>query len=87
VLPHLQSVKPGKARVIKCLMENMGQPNFGEECKVELQKREEAMKNDYRCVWGGGMPCLLWWQLLPCVVRLLCWPGLGARGRYQATAC
>jgi hypothetical protein len=30
-------------------MENMGQPNFGDECKVELSKREEAMKNDYRC--------------------------------------
>ena len=45
-----QDVKPGKARVIKCLMENMAQPNFGEECKSELQQREDVMKSDYRCV-------------------------------------
>ncbi len=43
-----QDTKPGKARVIKCLMENMAQPNFGEECKEELQKREDMMKSDYR---------------------------------------
>ena len=29
-------------------MENMAQPNFGEECKEELQKREDVMKTDYR---------------------------------------
>lgn len=44
----LQDVKPGKARVVTCLMENMAQPNFGDECRVELQKREEVVKNDYR---------------------------------------
>lgn len=43
-----QDVRPGKARVIKCLMENMAQPNFSEECKEELEKREDVMKNDYR---------------------------------------
>lgn len=77
--PTLQSVKPGKARVIKCLMENMGQPNFGEECKVELSKREEAMKNDYR--WGGWGGWLWWhllWRLLPGAARLLRWPGVDA---------
>lgn len=26
----------------------MAQPNFGEECKEELQKREDMMKSDYR---------------------------------------
>jgi hypothetical protein len=45
-----QDVKPGKARVIKCLIENMAQPNFGEECKSELQERERAMQSDWRCV-------------------------------------
>lgn len=49
ILP--QDVKPGKARVIKCLMENMAQPNFGEDCKEELQAREDVMKTDYR--WAG----------------------------------
>lgn len=44
-----QDVKPGKARVITCLMENMAQPNFGDECRAELQKRQEVVKNDYRC--------------------------------------
>jgi hypothetical protein len=31
-------------------MENMAQPNFGEECRAELAKREKVVKNDYRCV-------------------------------------
>lgn len=44
----LQNVKPGKARVISCLMEAMAQPNFGEECRAELRKRESVVKNDYR---------------------------------------
>lgn len=29
-------------------MENMAESNFGEECRAELQKREDAVKNDYR---------------------------------------
>lgn len=33
----VQDVKPGKARVVKCLMENLGEANFGEECKVGAQ--------------------------------------------------
>lgn len=45
-----QDVKPGKARVVKCLIENMAQPNFGEDCKEELQQRDEIMKSDVRCV-------------------------------------
>ena len=52
-----QDVKPGKARVVKCLMENMAQPNFGEECKEELQKREEVMKSDYRYDIGVFTSC------------------------------
>lgn len=43
-------MKPGKARVVKCLIENMAQPNFGEDCKEELQERDEIMKSDVR--WG-----------------------------------
>jgi hypothetical protein len=52
-----QDVKPGKARVIKCLMESMAQPNFGEECRAELAKREKVVKNDYRCV---GITLCVW---------------------------
>jgi len=55
--PALQDVKAGKARVMKCLMENMAQPNFGEECKEELQKREEVMKSDYRFDFGVASNC------------------------------
>jgi hypothetical protein len=44
----LQDVKPGRARVMQCLVENMAKPNFGEECRAELKKREEAVKSDYR---------------------------------------
>jgi hypothetical protein len=32
-------------------MENMAQPNFGEECRAELAKRQHVVKNDYR--WGA----------------------------------
>ena len=38
-------------------MENMAQPNFGEECKEELQKREEVMKSDYRYDIGVFTSC------------------------------
>ncbi len=48
VCTYTQDVKPGKARVIKCLLENMAQPNFGEDCKNELQEREHVMQSDYR---------------------------------------
>eukprot|EP00195_Chlamydomonas_chlamydogama_P004977 CAMPEP_0202901334 /NCGR_PEP_ID=MMETSP1392-20130828/14194_1 /ASSEMBLY_ACC=CAM_ASM_000868 /TAXON_ID=225041 /ORGANISM="Chlamydomonas chlamydogama, Strain SAG 11-48b" /LENGTH=885 /DNA_ID=CAMNT_0049587883 /DNA_START=46 /DNA_END=2703 /DNA_ORIENTATION=- len=54
---YCKDVKPGKARVIKCLMENMAQPNFGEECKEELQKREDVMKTDYRYDVGVFTNC------------------------------
>jgi len=47
-LTCLQDVKPGKARVIKCLMEAMAEPSFGDECRQELKKREDVVKNDYR---------------------------------------
>ncbi|GAX77303.1 hypothetical protein CEUSTIGMA_g4749.t1 [Chlamydomonas eustigma] len=54
---YCKDVKPGKARVVKCLMENMAQPNFGEECKEELQKREDVMKSDYRYDIGVFTSC------------------------------
>ncbi|MEW5310424.1 MAG: hypothetical protein WDW38_002223 [Sanguina aurantia] len=54
---YCKDAKPGKARVVKCLMENMAQPNFGEECKEELQKREDAMKSDYRYDIGVFTNC------------------------------
>lgn len=55
--PPPQDTKPGKARVIKCLMENVDEPNFGEECKAELEKREDAVKNDYRYDVGVSTNC------------------------------
>jgi len=45
---YCKDVKPGRARVMQCLVENMAKPNFGEECRAELKKREEAVKSDYR---------------------------------------
>ena len=54
---YCKDVKPGKARVVKCLMENMAQPNFGEECAEELKKREDVMKNDYRYDIGVFTSC------------------------------
>lgn len=54
---YCKDVKPGKARVVKCLLENMAQPNFGEECKEELQKREDVMKSDYRYDIGVFTSC------------------------------
>lgn len=45
---YCKDVKPGKARVVKCLMEHMGQPNFGVECRAELKERAEVVKSDYR---------------------------------------
>ncbi|GFH19709.1 uncharacterized protein HaLaN_16706 [Haematococcus lacustris] len=54
---YCKDVKPGQARVIKCLMENMAQPNFGEDCKSELQEREGVMKTDYRFDVGVATNC------------------------------
>eukprot|EP00798_Chlamydomonas_sp_ICE-L_P000438 gene438-1836_t len=43
-----KDAKSGRGRVVKCLIENMAEPSFGEDCKVELEKREDQMKSDYR---------------------------------------
>ncbi|KAI8475756.1 MAG: hypothetical protein J3K34DRAFT_453290 [Monoraphidium minutum] len=45
---YCKDVKPGKARVVKCLMDKADQPNFGADCREELRAREEAVKSDYR---------------------------------------
>lgn len=81
---HCKDVKPGRARVIKCLMEHMAKPNFGQECKAELEKREDAVKNDYRFDIGVSTSCKtdidslcaevsaaggLWWPLRCCAWR------------------
>ena len=70
---YCKDIKPGKARVIKCLMENMAQPNFGEECKEELQKREDVMKTDYRSDTGicSAPPPLSSSPIAPCSSSLL----------------
>ncbi|KAF5838865.1 hypothetical protein DUNSADRAFT_2034 [Dunaliella salina] len=54
---YCKDVKPGKARVVKCLIENMAQPNFGEDCKEELQQRDEIMKSDIRYDIGVFTNC------------------------------
>lgn len=54
---YCKDVKPGRARVVRCLVENMAQPNFGEECKIELRKREDAVKSDYRLDVGVFTNC------------------------------
>ncbi|KAF6266246.1 hypothetical protein COO60DRAFT_1470052 [Scenedesmus sp. NREL 46B-D3] len=54
---YCKNVKPGKARVISCLMEAMAQPNFGAECRTELQQRQKAVKNDYRYDIGVMTGC------------------------------
>ena len=45
-----KDVRPGKARVVKCLMEAMAKPSFGAECRAELRERAEVVKSDYRRV-------------------------------------
>uniref|UniRef100_A0A7R9V0N1 Golgi apparatus protein 1 n=1 Tax=Chlamydomonas euryale TaxID=1486919 RepID=A0A7R9V0N1_9CHLO len=54
---YCKDVKPGRARVVQCLMENMAQPDFGQECLEELEKREDAVKNDYRMDVGVATNC------------------------------
>uniref|UniRef100_A0A7S0YM23 Golgi apparatus protein 1 n=1 Tax=Polytomella parva TaxID=51329 RepID=A0A7S0YM23_9CHLO len=54
---YCKGVKPGNARVVKCLVDNMAKPNFGEDCRGELKKREEAVKNDYRLDLGVASKC------------------------------
>ncbi len=43
--------------MINCLMENMAEPNFSEECREELEKREEQLKSDYRMDLGLVASC------------------------------
>jgi hypothetical protein len=43
--------------VIKCLLEHMAEPNFGQDCKAELETREEMMKSDYRYDGGVATGC------------------------------
>ena len=40
--------KPGRARVVKCLIERMGEPTFGAECREGLRERAAALTSDYR---------------------------------------
>ncbi|KAI8477290.1 MAG: hypothetical protein J3K34DRAFT_398918 [Monoraphidium minutum] len=51
------NVKPGKARVIKCLVEAMGKPNFGVECRQQLQERAKVVQSDYRYDVGVQQAC------------------------------
>ncbi|KAG1672451.1 hypothetical protein FOA52_013237 [Chlamydomonas sp. UWO 241] len=54
---YCDDVKPGRARVVQCLVENMAHPDFGQECLEELEKREDQVKNDYRMDVGVYANC------------------------------
>lgn len=41
-------IKPGRGRVMQCLQENLGQPEFGDKCTEQVTIRQEAMQADFR---------------------------------------
>jgi len=50
-------VKPGRGRMMRCLQENLSQPQFSEACRQEVAKREEAMQADFRENAGLASTC------------------------------
>jgi len=50
-------VQPGRARVIRCLQENMNKADFGESCKAELNRRLYRKTVDYRMDPGVSRKC------------------------------
>ncbi|KAF5829593.1 hypothetical protein DUNSADRAFT_15858 [Dunaliella salina] len=54
---YCKEVKSGRGRMIKCLLDHMAEPDFGAECKEELQKRDEAMKSDIRYDKAASEKC------------------------------
>lgn len=47
----------GQGRVFQCLQENIAKSGFGEQCQVEVQKREARMQDDYRLDYGIASQC------------------------------
>lgn len=38
----------GGGRVMQCLLENTGQPEFGHQCMAQVAIRDSAMRTDFR---------------------------------------
>ncbi|KAK9820440.1 hypothetical protein WJX72_010380 [[Myrmecia] bisecta] len=54
---YCKEVKPGKGRVFKCLQENLAKPDFGQQCKEQVEQREARMQEDYRLDYGVSSAC------------------------------
>jgi len=54
---YCKGVQVGRARVIRCLQENIGKPDFSEACKGELTRRLYRKTVDYRLDPGVSRKC------------------------------
>lgn len=52
-----KDIKPGKARMFKCLQENLAKPNFGEECKAQVEETQARMQEDYHLDYALSSEC------------------------------
>lgn len=52
-----KGVAPGRARVFRCLADNLGKPGFGEACRAEVDKRVALQQADYRLDTGLAEAC------------------------------
>ena len=43
--------------MFQCLQENIAKSGFGEQCQVEVQKREARLQDDYRLDYGIASQC------------------------------
>jgi len=50
-------ISPGGGRMFNCLLEHVAKPMFGGPCKVEVLKREDLAKEDYRLDGGIADAC------------------------------
>lgn len=44
----VRHVAAGGGRVMQCLLENTGQPEFGHQCMAQVAIRDSAMQSDFR---------------------------------------
>ena len=47
----------GEARVFSCLQANIAKSGFGDQCKQQVQDRENLMQQDYRLDYGVSSQC------------------------------
>ncbi|KAL4443753.1 hypothetical protein ABPG75_011490 [Micractinium tetrahymenae] len=52
-----KGVEPGKARLYRCLMDNVGKGGFSEECKQAVLVSWAASQDDYRLNYDIGAAC------------------------------